>query len=318
MGTFQKPNGIMSKEHHVGDSQEELLRHQRTPSDGDEERIVRFIREQTLKTPWAQEVVKQVREELKAYYLDAMKVVSSNSSLVHDKTQGVIKRIAEITNSKIAYGSEHLQKLANRKPCFLVGNHFGFYKLTQLHPREELGVDIELDSMNALPTFFAAYSPVATAVGNNLYLAAFPFPGIFGNVQDHTGWVTIPLRNDEGVEFLAQQTSEKIREHPNYALTVLAEGKTSGKRNHGGPYTLEDFRTGSFVIAGMLQLPIIPVAQFFNSTEGEGFEIGVFPPITPKNPESVGDQRTYFKNLAQDTQGQMQEWLNERVAAVYS
>lgn len=299
------------------DSQEELIQHQRTVKDAAENRIVNLIGEQVLRTPWAKDRIQQVGLELTEYYGKTLKLVDSNPSLVHGATQDIVKKIATITNAKIAYGIEHLRQLSPGRPCFFVGNHFGFYKLTQLSPRQDLNLEIALDAMNALPAFFAAYHPVAEILGNNSYLAAFPFPGILGKIQDLAGWVTIPFHNDRGIESLAEETSNKIQEHPNYALTILPEGKTSGKRNGGGPYTLEDFRTGGFVIAGMLQLPIVPVAQFFNSSEGEGFEIGVFQPFTPKKPDEVENPKQYFEKLAKDTQDQMQKWLNERVAGVY-
>ena len=60
-------------------------------------------------------------------------------------------------------------------------------------------------------------------------------------------------------------------------VVMYPEGGTSGKRNEGGPYDLDIFHKGAFVVANISISLSCPLSQFFNSKSG--FEIDVLEPI---------------------------------------
>ena len=62
------------------------------------------------------------------------------------------------------------------------------------------------------------------------------------------------------IEEMVTAIKEKMKTHPNSAIIHFPEGGTTGKRSNSGLYDLEDFKTGIFVLAAQLGVPVVPVA----------------------------------------------------------
>lgn len=106
-----------------------------------------------------------------------------------------------------------------------------------------------------------------------------------------------------GVETLISESRKFFAQHPNAALSILPEGKTSGKSNGISPYDLEEFRTGAFVVAAQLEVPIIPVTQKFINNK---FEVKILKPIYLNNRTTKNE----FADVAASTREEMQSHLN--------
>ena len=312
--TEQHPNMQKNAKELEVQRQEILRRHQVVEDTPQERRILELLRDNLTSTEWSQDTFRDIRHLLVDYFKDSLLNIQDRRH-IHDKTQELLSKIAARGNAKISSGQEHLDNFPKASPVFLLTNHLGIYKLATINPEKELGLDdAGVDSMYSLPLFHASGRPVADALGDNLYIAAFEFPGKIGEIQKAAGGVVIRLEEEEklekdttaGIDHLTTRTRNFMEEHPNGALSVLPEGKTSGKKNGASPYDLETFRTGAFVVAARLNIPILPVSQYFDPDTG--FEVAVHEAIYP----SPDLNREQFEEVANLTREKMQAWLNKR------
>ncbi len=283
---------------------------EKKPKKGDvrEIAITAKIAGEVNKTEWAQEVVAKIRE-LQIRYLREILTKKDDSSFVYLKTQEVLAEISKLLRAEIVEGAELLAEIPKGKPVLVMTNHFGLYKLAGIDPRKDLGVDIPgYDFMYPSPLYFAGLNPVGEAVGNDLSYVSNEFPGVFGEIHQASGFIHVPPKTDEGVSrtgLLTEQTGDVINKNPNIAIVNYPEGGTSGKYNGLGPYDLEPFKTGGYVIASKLGVHVVPVAQYFDPEKG--LRLRVFRPYIP----FITEKET-FEDQAKKDKDQMQEWLNEQ------
>jgi len=182
------------------------------------------------------------------------------------------------------------------------------YKLAGIDPKKELGIDISnYNFMYPSPMYFAGLSPVAEAIGDNLSYVSDDFPDIFGEIHRESGFIHVPppnIQNINRTEALLEQTKNALIARPNTGIVNYPEGGTSGKYSGLGPYDLDPFKTGGYVIASKLGIRIIPVAQYFDPNKG--LQLKVFPSYIPEISEKEG----YEKKAKKDRE-RMQEWFNK-------
>lgn len=271
-------------------------------SDELEIRIINLIKEELESTKWASESFREVRGMLVNYFLSSVKSLDKPDK-IHEDTQKLLRNISYLMKSKIISGEEYLSKIGN-SPVIIASNHLGSYKLTELNPKE-FGWDMDTDVIHPFPMFYASIYPVAEKLKFNLYDAAWTFENPIGEIQKAAGY--IPVAQGRGVfDQVLEASREAMKNYQNGAFVVFPEGGTSGKRNNGGPYDLIPFKTGVFAIAAELDVPVIPVAQYFNPKTG--FELGVLEPVYV----SKGVSREDLARTASEVQGKMQNWLNSR------
>jgi len=272
--------------------------------DPKEVRIVSLMQKEFLSTSWANGVFSSAREKTIDYFKNSLANLN-NPSVIHDETQGVLRDLSNIFKSKIVSGKENLQKFSKGQSGFIVSNHLGAYKLTGIRPQE---LKLELSGAEIIHPFVMFYQsliPVAEQLGDNLYEAAYPSEEPIGAIQKAAGSILIP--NGKGIfEKVLIASKEALVKYPSGLFAIFPEGGTSGKRNEGGPYDLEGFHTGSFFIAAEMNVPIIPVTQYFNPNSG--FELGVFESFIPERNKS----KEYYEDMAGSTREKMQAWLNQR------
>lgn len=277
------------------------------PSQGDplEVRIVGLMQKEFLVTPWAKDAFSRAKK-ITIDYLGNSIAILNDPSRVHDETQKVLKDLSTNFQSRIVLGEKNLQQLHERQPGFIVANHLGVYKLTGIKP-QELGLNLPVEIVHPFVMFYQSLVPVAQQLGCNLYEAAYPYKTPIKEIQEAAGSILVP--SGKGSFSSVVRASERaIGDHPNGLFTIFPEGGTSGKRNGGGPYDLEEFHAGSFAIAAKVGIPVIPVAQYFNPNRG--FELRVFNPMTLER----NKPKEYYEKIANDTRSEMQTWLNERQA----
>lgn len=292
------------------DKRQEILRRHQKVEETDQEIAIRCLLEETLTSD---EVSKSTFRDFKtiliSYFKNSINDID-HPNRVHDKTQEVLQQISTRGNATVVSGEEFLTSDLISKPVFLATNHLGLYKLVSIDPLRELGLkDTGINRAYPLPIFHASNYPVAERLNNKLYIAAYEFPGILGEIQKDAGGVIIKLKEEldiskeqSGIEVLINETVKFFQIHPNAALSILPEGKTSGKSSGRSPYDLEKFRTGAFVVAAQLEIPIVPVAQRFVNNR---FELGILKPIYLSNTT----RREEFSRIASQTQNEMQNWL---------
>ena len=281
----------------------------KSQADPKETAIREKIRQAVLREEWARGAFSHIGK-LQIAYLKEMVANVGNPELIHDKTQVVLKEISTQLKSQIVEGADTLADIPKGSPVLIMTNHFGVYKLTAVRPKEDLGVDIpDYDAMYPYPMYFAAIHPVASAIGNNLYLVSEDYPLIFGRIHTEAGFVHAPPASIEtkgGKTILLQeQTQNAIHKRRNAAFVNFPEGGTSGKYTGMGPYDLSPFKTGGYVVAANLGIHVVPVAQYFD--KDEGFQLKLLNPFIP----AVSDKGGY-ERIAEENRIEMQDWLNER------
>ncbi|HLC81521.1 MAG TPA: hypothetical protein VJH68_02595 [Candidatus Nanoarchaeia archaeon] len=270
--------------------------------------ITRKIREKVLREEWVREAFSEIKTIQRDYLKEMIENVF-NPGFIHQRTQEVLTQVSGLLHSEIVESTGNLAKLPAGQAVLLATNHFGAYKLLGLSPKEDLGIDIAgYDWIYPYPMYFAALKPVADKIGTNLYYVSDDFPQIFGDIHRQAGFINVPPKKIIKVgrtAILQDQTEALIRSHPKATIVNYPEGGTSGKYNGLGPYDLEPFSTGSYVIAANLGLPILPVAQYFDRCKG--FQLKVFEPFVPPITDREG-----YRWYADANQAQMQAWLDQR------
>ena len=277
--------------------------------DPKDQRIQRIIRDKFLQEQWAEEAFTRIRDEQIAYMRDAAHH-AEDPDYIHNITQETLHRLSGELRSRIEEGAEHLEGL-HKQPVIIATNHLGTYKLNGINPQSDLGDDIEkysqYDFMYPYPLYFAALSPVAEELGDNLSYASDDFPGVYGRIHTNAGFVHVPPpgASETGrMEAIKEQTAELFVKMPNTVLVTFPEGGTSGKYNEAGPYDLLPFKTGTYVTAAQLEIPVLMVAQYFDPQNG--MRLKIFPPEYPKSDFTRED----FQSLASRQQAEMQTWLS--------
>ena len=276
---------------------------QKSQNDPKEIAIREKIENLVMQEAWAKDAFLKIQERQIAYLRDAV-AHREDTEYVHDRTQEVLKEIAVLVKSKIVEGGELLEGVPVGSPALIATNHFGAYKLLGIDPKEDVGVDMgEYRAMYPYPMYFAALAPVAERLRDGLYYASNDFPGVFGEIHTAAGFIHVPALAESKTAALIEQTKEAIAKRPHTAIVNYPEGTTSGKPTGGGPYDLNAFKTGAYVIASQLDMPVVPVAQYFDPHEG--FKLKVFKPFIPEKTDKAG-----YEAYAHHDQIAMQQWLD--------
>jgi len=282
-----------------------------------EMRIRTLIHNEVESTPFGVDVVEKIRQSQKLYFKQALNDLESPEK-IYKNTQDVLKDIAITANSRFIEGKDLLDQLPKGKPVFVALNHFGFNKLTTLHP-DEIGLtDDEVTTMGQkaseiypFPVYYAAIQPVAEVLEDNLSEAHLKMPGgKLPMIQKSAGLVVVPEEKGQ-FSTIVDRTVEVFREHPNSAMVIFPEGKTSGKSNQGSPYDLVPFHSGVWGIAteiaktGLI-IPVVTAYQYWNPNSG--FEVGVIGVDVPRSDMTREEQN----DLAENSRQKMQAALNAR------
>lgn len=266
------------------------------------------IRAQVSETPWATETISRIRLA-QIEYMKEMIAHVGNSAWVHERTQAFLKEIAHSLTAKIVEGREFLNLIPKGNPALVMTNHLGIYKLAGIDPKKELGVEIAgYNFMYPSPLYFGGISPITEEIGDDLSYVSNDFPGVFGTIHRESGFIHVPPATKEQkgrTEALLDQVKEAIKTHPNIAIVNFPEGGTSGKYTGLGPYDLDPFKTGGYVIASQLKIPVIPTAQYFDPKEG--LLLKVFPPFIPEITDKSG-----YEQYASNDRMRMQEWFDQQ------
>ena len=254
-------------------------------------------------TLWAKSTINELRDKQITFFQFAEDNLDKPEA-IRQKEIELVKDLAFTGKSKIIEGEENLSKIEPGQSVIIVTNHLGTAKLTAFSPKE-IGLDVPIDTVEPFPIRHAPLSVLSDKLEAPLFEAAVELPNPLNEVQKAAGVIAIPASGSGRLTALEDDTKKALTNQKGLVV-MYPEGGTSGKRNDGGPYDLDHFQTGAFVIAAHLSLPILPVCQYFNP-EG-GFEIAILPPIEVENTED----KEYFSSVAQKVQAEMQFWLDSR------
>lgn len=280
--------------------------HQLNESDPLERRIISVIRDEMMREPWAQVAGRKVAESQKQA-LRGMIERREDAGAVRTLAQEALRSFAELFRSEIEEGGSVLGSIEGDRPVLLATNHFGAYKLFPIELERDLGVRIPgLEKICPWFAFIGSLYPIASKMGYELSYASLENIGVLDEIHRKAGFLRVPppvIKNRTAI--LDEQVQQLAKTRPHTAIVNFPEGGTTGKRNGGGAYDLEKFKTGGYVIAANHGMPVIPVAQYFDPKLG--FRLKVFEPHVPE----VGE-KAYFDEVASNDQKKIQAWLDER------
>lgn len=206
-------------------------------------------------------VISTLRDEQRKFFSFAFDNIESPDK-VRKKYKDLLGKLTLIGNAKILSGVDRLQGLEG-KHYIIITNHLGIAKLTRISNHDRV-FPVDLDEFEAFPSRHASLMPIADKLDANLYETATELPGKLLDIQKACEVLTIPPSGSGRTEILIKEVSS-IRQRGSKSLIVMyPEGGTSGKKNQAGPYDLDGFHRGSFVVAMKAGVDILPVCQYFN------------------------------------------------------
>lgn len=228
-----------------------------------------------ISTEWAKTAIynlRQRQEEFLKFAIDN----PGTPERIRDAYLRLIAELADSTRSRIISGQEHIEKLQDQKGVIIIANHLGMAKLTRIDNKSR-NLLVELDEVEPFPARHAAIVRVAELLNAPIFETAVELPSPLLEVQKACGVITVAPSGEGRTEKLIEDVQDTIQQFPGAVIVMYPEGGTSGKRNEGGPYDLDTFHKGAFVVAAQTGLPILPVCQYFNPEKG--FELHILEPI---------------------------------------
>src|SRR5258706_1918490 len=196
---------------------------------------------------------------------------------IKNSYRSLLQNLAEVSKTHIVSGIENLSKLKSEKHFIIATNHFGSAKMTRI-PSSELVVDSPIEEIEPFPIRHAPFVAIKKITGNKIFECAVELPQPFSKIQDAAGIVVVPSSGEGRTQKLINSIEKLNTKEERTAVVMYPEGGTTGKRNDGGAYDLDVFRSGTFVVAAKLKLLILPVCQIFDPNEG--IKLTILEPIS--------------------------------------
>ena len=254
-----------------------------------------------LSTEWSQQAMSSLRGELSGFFLYALDH-QGEPDLVHSRYEGLLPKLAEISKASISEGEDHLKEMSGEDGIIVVTNHLGLGILTIIDNSQNQ-FPIPLKEFAGSPVRLAALQLISKELKAPLYEAAVELPEPLLSIQNATNTVTVSVEGQGRTQKLTSDVEGLIDKQPGAVVIMYPEGGTSGKRNMGTPYDLDEFHSGAFVVAARLKLPVLPVCQYLDPNEG--LKLYILPPLYPTTSDLESIDR-----ITQDTKSLMQQKLD--------
>jgi len=191
--------------------------------------------------------------------------------------EALLDDLADMTNAQITYGHEHVEQLKGSQAVIVASNHLGIGQVGGVDNRDRTfdfpGDEIEAFPLGMLPGYVVSrllmgkiQMDIRKEEIGDLGLIRRKLLGIF--VSDSPG--------GGGTNALISDINHTCAQDQQTFL-LFPEGRTSGWANNGGPYDLDAFKAGTFVIGCKTGIPILPVCQYFDPQRG--LDLLALPPM---------------------------------------
>ncbi len=281
---------------------ESQISRQPSTKDPDELRI-RMLLEKLLSTDFSKRMVRNLTTEQEEFFASSL-VNLQKPERIEKKYRELLEKLATISKSHIISGQENLEKVKDKPHIIIATNHFGSAKLTRI-PIRNLGLDLPLEEIEPFPIRHAPFVTIEKVLNGKIFECAVELPQPFLGIQLASGILTIPTSGEGRSQKLTEKILAVNKNEPKTLIVMYPEGGTSGKRNHGGPFDLDEFHTGTLVVAANLDIPILPVIQKLNPETG--IELSVMEPLYVSK-----DQLKDSKSILENLKNKMQEELKSK------
>jgi hypothetical protein len=243
----------------------------------DQDQRIRLLLHDTLaSTPWATDMFAQAS----AYQKDFFSYVAhpdTTSEAANQAYEELLGSLADMTNAQVKYGHENVERLRDSSAVIVASNHLGIGQVGGVDNRNRTfdfpGDEIEAFPLGMLPGYIISriltgrvQMDIRKEEIGDLGIIRRKLLGIFVSDSPKGGGTDALIRDINGTCALEQQT-----------FLLFPEGRTSGWANNGGPYDLDAFKAGTFVIGCKTGIPILPVCQYFDPHRG--LDLLVLPPM---------------------------------------
>lgn len=270
----------------------------RQPSATDPQEIrIRSILDNLASNQSSKEMVQKLTFLQTNFLKESLGTPGDNSNIEHNY-RTLLNELAEVSKSHIVSGIENLSKLKDVKHFIIATNHFGSAKITRI-PSSLLNTNISLTEIEPFPIRHAPFIEIQKITGNKIFECAVELPQPFSKIQKESGVIIIPSSGEGRTQKLINSVNECNSKENKTAIVMYPEGGTTGKRNMGGAYDLDEFHSGTFVVAAKLRLPILPVCQIFDPNEG--IKLVILNPInvSEKDLDKISEQVENLKIVMQ-------------------
>ncbi len=277
------------------------LRLARQSTNSSQDFAIRRKLDALLSTDFSRKMVDSLRERLEIFFTTSLSD-TVNSQNIRNLYNELLPKLKETSNASITKGEENLTKIKGQKGVIVVTNHLGLGVLTIIDNKNGK-YPVALSEFAGFPVRLSALSILSEIVNKPLFEAAIELPEPLLSVQKATPTVLVPIDGTGRTQHLVNETSKIIDQNYGAMIVMYPEGGTSGKRNDGGPYDMDTFHSGAFVVAQQLGLPILPVCQMLNPQKGLELHILPAKKIEKNDPELI-------KEIMEKTRNEMQSDLD--------
>lgn len=266
--------------------------------DDPKEKAIREKLDLLNNTEWSKSFFEIVKNKQVEFFRNSINKIPSTLS-VRNIYLDLVEEISSKGKTEIKSGISNLLEI-HSGPLIVITNHLGTAKITRVNTSDLNTSNSQLEEIEPFPIRVAPIYLISEKLSMSIHECAIELPDPFLDVQTKSGVLTIPARGEGRTELLQTKVQSMIESDDKSIIVMYPEGGTSGKRNSGGPYDLDVFHTGSFVIAKNLGLPILPVFQSFDSSDG--FRLDILKQIMPNELNSLN-----IKMVSEDTRSKMQK-----------
>lgn len=242
-----------------------------------EDRIRQLLKDTLASTPWAQDMF-ATASGLQADFFTSAVHPDTSELEVNAAYIALQQRLTELMRVQVREGEGYLAALQDDPAIIVAVNHLGIGQVGYVdnsdQPFDFPGAEIEAFPMGLVPGYVVS--------------------------QIHAGKPPVDIRREEtgdigaihrkldgirlfntgakgGTQSLIDSIMGVNETGGRHVFQMFPEGRTSGWANNEGPYDLDQFRAGTFVVACETGFPVLPVAQYFDPNRG--MDLLVLPPI---------------------------------------
>lgn len=243
----------------------------------DQDQRIRSLLYNTLaSTPWATDMFARAS----AHQKDFFSYVAHPDTTTEAANQAygeLLGGLAEMTNVQIKYGHENVERLKDSPAVIVASNHLGIGQVGGVDNRNRTfdfpGDEIEAFPLGMLPGYVVSrirtgkiQMDIRKEEIGDLGRIRRKLLGVFVSDSPQGSGTDALIGDINRTCALERQT-----------FLLFPEGRTSGWANGGGPYDLDAFKAGTFVIGCKTGIPILPVCQYFDPHRG--LDLLVLPPM---------------------------------------
>lgn len=261
--------------------------------------IITKLQDEVLSTQIAKKTFKKLHSFQQDFFTNAFENLDKPDHIM-DEYIKLLEKLNNESSTQIVYGKEELTQL-KKINIIIVTNHLGAIKLIPISNKDRT-LDVNMDKFEPFPLRHAPLKKITDELGATLVETAVKLPRKLLDIQKACGVITVATLGVGKTETLIQDTQKKFLDSPT-AIVMYPEGGTSGKRSEGGPYNLDPFHSGAFVVAQRTGVPIVPICQYFDPESG--YKLSILEPFTVTQ-KDLGN----IKDLARDMEQKMQNELD--------